>query len=376
MSTPSDDSNPSADPVEQPNISLSDSSGTDPDALLQLLRRKEQTWVDWGQACATLQKLGYGSQKIFEETGFEPIHQNQVIVAAQVYTSLVKGEAPEAIQAHFRRKGSDILYELRILNQTQRIAATELVLAQNLDMDEARELAKAIKESPSTSHIPEGFTNHPGDAIAYQSWRLAQQQRDLQERSRLIGKGLKFAHSETARQQLQQLLIDFTVVPQRPAPRLPIYRLESDENLPRIVPVVGELPLTLEDLQAVPLLEEVEPFRIVKFSGAGAWVGLPGWQVVLNAEDPVAILARPENLPNSAPITADQRSRQVLLVIDRAQRQWDADSYFLVKNTNQLEVQWFDQATQIQLYGKLVLILLPRRILDENQANELWQIEE
>ena len=45
--------------------------------LLQMLRRKEQTWVDWGHACQKLQRSGYNSAQIFEETGFEPIQQNQ-----------------------------------------------------------------------------------------------------------------------------------------------------------------------------------------------------------------------------------------------------------------------------------------------------------
>ena len=57
--------------------------------LIRRLRQKEGSWVEWGNACATLQKAGYTSQQIFEETGFEPIQQNQVIVGSQVYTSLI-----------------------------------------------------------------------------------------------------------------------------------------------------------------------------------------------------------------------------------------------------------------------------------------------
>jgi len=48
--------------------------------ILRSLRRKEGNWVAWGQACQKLQKSGYSPQAIFEETGFEPIQQNQVIV--------------------------------------------------------------------------------------------------------------------------------------------------------------------------------------------------------------------------------------------------------------------------------------------------------
>ncbi|MGL5060353.1 MAG: RuBisCO accumulation factor 1, partial [Microcoleus sp.] len=122
------------------------SDAVDVEELIRSLRRKEGSWVDWGHACTALQKAGYSSQKIFEETGFEPVHQNQVTVAAQVYTSMVNADASEEVRSHFWRKGSDILYEFRILTQTERAAAAALILAHNLDADDAREVAKAMKE--------------------------------------------------------------------------------------------------------------------------------------------------------------------------------------------------------------------------------------
>ena len=135
-----------------------------------------------------------------------------------------------------------------------------------------REIAKAVKEFSRLSKQPEGFTDHPGDAIAYQVWKSARQKADLQERSRLIAKGLRFAHSDSARKQIEQLLMDFTVVPATPAPRQPVYRQDSDEDLPRVLPVVGKLPLAAADLKAVPMIEETEPFGMVQFSGTGVWV--------------------------------------------------------------------------------------------------------
>lgn len=340
--------------------------------LITLLRRKQGTWVEWGQACATLQKSGYNSSQIFEETGFEPVQQNQVIVGSQVYTSIVKAEASEAVRSRFQQKGSDILYEFRILTQPQRVAAAEFVLTHNLDADEARELAKAIKEFSPMQSQGQGFSDHPGDAMAFRCWKLARQQNDLQQRSRLIAQGLKFAHSQTARQQIEQLLTDFTVVANRPAPRWPLYRLESDEELPRLIPVVGELPLTLEDLKAVPLTDEIEPFRMVKFSGSGAWVPVPGWKVVLGAEDPIAILAKSDHLPNPLP----GKVEEVLVIIDRSQREWEADSYFLVEESEQLELKWFEEAVEIPVLGRVILVMRPKRILDEDQVKNIWQFED
>lgn len=340
--------------------------------LLRSLRRKEGSWVDWGQACQTLQKAGLSSQKIFEETGFEPIQQNQVIVASQVYTSMVNVGVSDEVRSHFGRIGSDSLYEFRILTQTERAAAATFLLEHKLDSTAAKEVAKAIKDYSRLHTLPSGFTDRPGDAMAYHYWRLARQQSDLQERSRMIAKGLKFAHSDAARQQVEKLLTDFTVVSKRPAPLLPFYRLESEEQMPRVLPVVGKLPLSAADFKAAPLVEETGPFRMVKFSGQGAWVPVPGWQVVLSAEDPVVILIDRNLLPNQQ----TNQTEEVLVLVDRAQREWDANSYFVFEQAGQLQIQWFEETPEETLLGRVVLVLTPKRILDEEVTKDAWQIDE
>ena len=344
----------------------------DSETLLKSLRQKQGNWVEWGKACQQLQKSGYSPQAIFEATGFEPIQQNQIIVGSQVYSSLEQAGVSEAVRSHYSHKGSDILYEFRLLTQPERAAAAELVMQHQLNADDARELARSIKEFEHLRTLPAGFSHHPGDAVAYQCWKLARQKTDLQDRSRLIAKGLRFAHTQSARQQIEQLLVDFTVEPKRPAPKLPVYRLESEEELPRLVPVVGQMPLTLSDLQAVPLMEEIEPFRLVKFAGEQAWVPLPGWQVVLRAEDPVAILCDSDRLPNQTSSTQET----VLVVIDRSKRQWNADSYFIVDQSGQLEFQWFETETTQPLLGQVVIVVRPKRVLDEELAKDSWQIDE
>ncbi|MBD2211146.1 hypothetical protein H6G27_14800 [Nostoc linckia FACHB-104] len=356
-----------------PNAQNPDNADSDTaQELLTKLRQKQGNWVEWGQAIAYLQKNGYNPQEIFEATGFEPIQQNQVVVGSQVYNSLEKGGASEATRSHYAARGSDILYELRLLTHEERAAAADLTFQHKLDMDEAREVAKAYKEFSRFRILPEGFSNHPGDAIAYTAWKLARQNSDFQERSRLIAKGLRFAHTVSARKQIEQLLTDFTVVPKRPAPLLPFYRLESEEELPRIVPVAGELPLTPNDLKAVPLVTEIQPFRMVKFTGEQAWVPLPGWQVLLSAEDPVVIIANTDRLPNQS----QNQPGKVLVVVDRAQRQWDASSYFILENSGELDIQWFETETEIPLLGKIIIILRPKRILDEEITKDSWQIDE
>lgn len=342
------------------------------EVLLRSLRRKEGTWVEWGQACQQLQKLGQSPQAIFEATGFEPVHQNQVIAAAQVYQNLVSGNAPAAVLEHFQQRGSDILYELRILTQAERVGGATLIWQHQLDVEAAHEVARAIKDFSRLPRLPEGFTTEPGDAVAYQCWKFARQKEDLQERSRLIARGLRFAQSETARRQIEKLLTDFTVVKARPAPRLPLYRLESAEELPRILPVAGRLPLAPADLRAVPLVEESGPFRLVQHVGSCAWVPVPGWQVILNAEDPVGLLASSDQVG----LEVAGNPEELLVVVDRSQRQWDENSYFLVEQAEELEIQWWPDPPELPLLGRVLLILRPRKILDQEFTKDPWQVDE
>ncbi|NRB08873.1 MAG: hypothetical protein HRU34_18280 [Richelia sp.] len=340
--------------------------------LIRKLRQKEGNWVEWGQACAYLQKAGFNPQDIFEATGFEPIQQNQVIVGSQVYASMEKVGVSETARSHYSQRGSDVLYELRLLTHEERAAAADLTYQHQVDCDEAREVARAIKDFSRFRTSPEGFSKHPGDAVAYQCWKLARQNSDLQVRSRLIAKGLKFVHTPEARQQIEQLLTDFTVDPKRPAPTLPFYRPDSEAEMPRIVPVVGELPLTAQNLKAIPLVEEIEPFRIIKFTGEQAWVPLPGWQVLLSAEDPVVILCNSDRFPSQTKAAPET----VMVILDRAQREWEAGSYFVVDNDGELDFQWFEETPDFTLLGRILVIMRPKKILDELLSLDSWQLDE
>lgn len=349
-----------------------DTETVDVKGLLQMLRRKESNWINWGQACQQLQKAGYSPQTIFEETGFEPIQQNQVIVGSQVYTSLVNAGVSDAVRSRFNRTGSDSLYELRILTQSERAAAAEFIVARNLDSEGAREVAKAVKEFSRRSTPPEGFSTHPGDAVAYEYWKVARQQNDLQERSRLIARALMFAHSQEARQQIENLLTEFTGGKQHQAPRLPFYRIEADEQQPRLLPVAGQLPLATAELKDVPTVNNIGSFQLVEVSLRQRLVAIPGWQVVLKAQDPVGILCNTAQLPNQS----QEKREEVLVIIDRSQQEWDADSYFVVDQSGQVEIQWFPDAPDSTLLGRIILVLRPKKVLDEPLSRDVWQIDE
>jgi len=76
--------------TEQPRSTDDRISETEATELMRSLLHKEGNWVNWGQKCQKLQKAGYDSQLIFEQTGFQNAQQNLIIVAAQVFESLIK----------------------------------------------------------------------------------------------------------------------------------------------------------------------------------------------------------------------------------------------------------------------------------------------
>jgi hypothetical protein len=341
----------------------------DPEAALLRLRRKEGNWVEWGKSCQQLQKLAYTPQQIFEATGFEPIQQNQIIVAAQVYTTMLEIGVKEATATHYGRVGSDSLYELRILSKEDRAAVADFLFDRNIDSEGSKEVTKAVKEYADLRRLPENFIQHPGDAVAYQYWRYASQQNSLMEKTRLVARGLIFAHSNGARQELEKLLgkIDVAAVA---APKLPLYRLESDEELPAFIPVAGKLPLTAQALQDIPQAKIEGAFDILNTTWT-RWVGLPGWQAVRGAADPVVLLvANQDLLPDT------EASEELLVLIDRAAQDWDEFKYYAIDRAGQVAIQWQPQPPTETILGQVVLVLRPKRMLTSGNPNDLWQMEE
>ncbi len=344
----------------------------DTEALLLMLRRKESNWVEWGKACQQLQKTGLNPQEIFEATGFEPIHQNQIIVGSQVFDSMISVGIAPATATHYQRQGSDSLYELRILSQADRAATADYLYNRNIDSEGSKEVARAFKEFSYLRQPPEGFTHHPGDAVAYQYWRYVKQQADLAEKTRLIARGLMFAHSQGARAQIEKLLTDLTAPPKRTAPALPIYRLEADEELPRTIPVAGAFPIASRILADVPRIAATGSFQIFKHDWAGGWVTFPGWGVLCQAEDPVAIIGDLEHLP----LKISNQPAETIIILDRHVTEWNEFNYFAIDRDGQLAIEWFDNPPTSPILAKLVLVIHPKRPIDPDTPKDLWELED
>lgn len=339
--------------------------------LMRSLLHKEGSWVEWGKGCQRLQKAGYSTQRIFEDTGFQNSQQNLVIVASQVFDNLVKAGVDSEVLDYFRGPRSDVLYEFRVLNQQQRVDASLLAYDKKINIDGAALVSKAIKDVSRMSQLPEAFTNHAGDWVAYLSWKRAKGQKDLQQRARLIAQGLKFAYSPTAREAIEKLLSDFSVASSVSEPLLPLYRMELEEELPRIVPLAGSYPINSQEIGAVQQVEIHESFRHIKANG-GSYVPIPGWQAVLKAIDPVAYLC-PSNL---LPKYLGGKVEEVLVILDRADRTWDVKGYSVLEIDGKLEIRWSENEPEEPIVGQLVLILRPKKILDEGNITQPWQMDD
>ncbi|MDJ0546656.1 MAG: hypothetical protein PX637_20420, partial [Microcystis sp. M53601_WE4] len=137
-------------------------------------------------------------------------------------------------------------------------------------------------------------------------------------------------------------------------------------------PLVGRFPVTVTDIKHTESLSVEEPFRLVTVGDKQTIVPLPGWQAILKAIDPVAILWPSDQLPRSIAT----RSEEVLLVIDRVLSEWDVNNYYLVEKDNAVFLQWFDSSPDVTILGELVLILRAKNILDEKNITEPWQMDD
>ena len=359
------DFNPSSGEI---NSEINSEMNIDAEHLLILLRQKQENWISWGGACQQLQKAGYTAQAIFEATGFEPIQQNQIIVATQVYASIVSAGAGAAVIDRFQRTGSDILYELRILTQLERLLAAEFIVARSLDSTAANEVAKAMKDFSRLGKLPDGFSRSAGDMVAYQYWKLAKQQTNLQERSRLVVRGLMFAETQSAREKVEQILTGVDASASAKAPILPIHRLEAEEELPRLVPLAGAMPLSLETWQQTLSVATKGIFGVSRITSTKEVVALPGWSTLRKAIDPVAIMTD-RDLATGKPET-------VLLVIDRAVQEWNQYSHFLFLEGKEILIGWFSTPPTQPILGQLILVLRPKYMIERAAEVDSWEMED
>ena len=76
------------------------------------------------------------------------------------------------------------------------------------------------------------------------------------------------------------------------------------------------------------------------------------------------------------PKSLSGKIEEVLIMLDRANTTWDVNSYFVIETEGKLEIRWFETKPTEKIVGQLVLILRPKKILDEGNLNQPWQMDD
>lgn len=122
--------------------------------------------------------------------------------------SLLSSSFPTDFLAFFdASSGADLLYELRLLNAAQRVAAAFHVIDRRLDPKAAQELARAIKDFPRRRG-EEGWkyfsAASPGDCLAYTDFRLSREIITGGDRMAALEKAMQEAETESARRRIEE----------------------------------------------------------------------------------------------------------------------------------------------------------------------------
>lgn len=95
----------------------------DTTARLDVLANRLGLWYEYASLIPPLIQEGFDPSTLEEITGIAGAEQNRLVVGAQVHDSLVQsGLDPEILQ-FYDNEGAGLLYEIRLLNVTQRAVA-------------------------------------------------------------------------------------------------------------------------------------------------------------------------------------------------------------------------------------------------------------
>nr|XP_018439234.1 PREDICTED: rubisco accumulation factor 2, chloroplastic-like [Raphanus sativus] len=195
---------PPSSPVP-PQFRSLDSAGK-----IEILAGRLALWFEYAPLISSLYAEGLTPPNIEELTGISSIEQNRLIVGTQVRDSISQSlHEPELIAA-FDTGGAELLYEIRLLSTTQRVAAATYIIDRGFDSKRAQDLARAIKDYPSRRGDVGWLDfdyNLPGDCLAFLYYRQSRENKNPSEqRTSMLQLALEAAESEKAKKKLEREL--------------------------------------------------------------------------------------------------------------------------------------------------------------------------
>ncbi|KAM0949658.1 putative rubisco accumulation factor 1 [Dioscorea sansibarensis] len=314
---------------------------------LDVLRDRLGLWHEYAPLLASLlTHEGFTPPFIEEITGITGIEQNRLAVAAQVRDSLISSSFdPDLLPFFDSLGGSELLYELRFLNATQRSATARHIVINCLDPKSAQDLARAVKDFPRRRG-DDGWTSFsadsPGDCLAYTYFRLSLEALATPDRVAALEKALDSAETESAKARVEKEIEKASKDKdagdgddeEEMKLSIPVVRLRYGEvaeaSSVALIPVVREMD-GAEGVEAAPAWckTEGEMGVVAAEKGWGRWVVLPGWGPVAALGGGVAVeFGDAKVLPWK---TGKYEKKPAVVVVDRRRRAVEvAEGLYLV----------------------------------------------
>ena len=312
------------------------------------------------------------------------------MVGAQVRDSLVSSNLDPDILSYFDTGGYDILYELRLLSNDQRVAAVIRVVNERLDSKAAQELARAMKDFPRRRGDPgwDSFLrDSPGDCLAFSYFRQSGETIVDSDRIAALAKALEVAETEAARNRVTEEMErkgkgDEEDGEEIEAKVVPVVRMrygEVAEATSVVVLPVADGSAGEEGLEAAPGSKAEGEFGVVTAEKAWRrWVVLPRWDPLTGiGPGGGVVVGFPDArlLPWRATRAAMEES--VLVVVDRTRKEVEDDGFYLVREAEgKLKVEKGKKMVageSEEVLGAVVIVVRPPRDEQDDQiADEDW----
>ncbi|KAK6136088.1 hypothetical protein DH2020_030193 [Rehmannia glutinosa] len=376
----------------------------DTNARLEVLTNRLGTWFEYAPLIPSLIQEGFTSSTLEEITGIASIEQNLLVVAGQVRDSLVQFADDETVSYFDFPGGPEILYEIRILNNEQRVVAARFIIENNFEGKRAEELARSMKDFPRR-YGDRGWDsfdgNSPGDCLAFMYYRQAQEHKSASspEMTRAaLEKSLEVVETERAKQRVEEdlegkekegqgeggLNIDDLI-------RVPVVRLAIGEVAESSVVVV--LPVCRAEGREIEVEEapwEVGmggEFGIVQAEkGWSRWVVLPGWSPVAALKSGGGVAVAFPKAKGVFPWRSKRRDadEEILVVADRGRKEVEFDDgfYLVLGGGNGSGEEGLKVERGVKLkemgveksLGTVVLVVRPpREEMDDQLGDDDWE---
>jgi hypothetical protein len=217
-----------------------------------------------------------------------------------VYDSLKQSAGmPEEVLEFFSQEGGQHrLYELRFLPVSKRAAPALYMAENNVDQRDAALLARAVREHERREGAKRGFSEAPGDCLAFKYYRDGLETKTDRAKEQCMQKGLQYAVTPQAKSKLRSLIDES----EEAAPdtqqlattvQLEMVRFTAEELGVRPVAVAGEYgSLTSAELASAPSVNTSGVFGNFRIDATGStseWVSLPAWNIILLSPAPAVV---------------------------------------------------------------------------------------